>query len=98
MGQQKNTTAEDLYKLVINRRVTYEEIRKVDPVKFSDLEVTMRMLYDHGDMTFAEKMSASTTVNASLREPKQSSSSAQTYKNKQAASTATSLKRKNNQM
>lgn len=77
--------------------MTYEDIRKVDPIKFSDLEITMRMLYDHGDMTFAEKISTSTTVNASLREPKQSLSSAQAYKNKQATSAA-SLKRKNNQI
>jgi hypothetical protein len=30
------------------KRVTYEQIRKIDPHRFHDLEVTMRMLYDHG--------------------------------------------------
>ena len=77
LGQTKNTTAEDLHKLVMARQVTYEEIRKVDPIKFNDLEATMRMLYDHGNMTFSEKSHTSTTVvNASLREPKQQSQQA----------------------
>ena len=45
-------TAEELHKLVLLRKITYEEIRRIDPVKFVDLETTMRMLYDHGDMQF----------------------------------------------
>jgi len=52
LGHTKHTTAEELYKLVLMRKTTYEDIRRIDPSKFMDLEVTMRMLYDHGDMTF----------------------------------------------
>lgn len=31
-------------------KVTYEEIRKIDPIRFNDLESTMRLLYDHGGL------------------------------------------------
>ena len=54
LGHTKHTTAEELYKLVLMKKTTYEEIRRIDPVKFMDLEATMRMLYDHGDMTFED--------------------------------------------
>jgi hypothetical protein len=33
---------------VLRRRVNYEQIRRIDPARFHDLEVTMKMLYDHG--------------------------------------------------
>ena len=52
LGHPKHVTAEELHKLVLLRKITYEEIRRIDPVKFVDLETTMRMLYDHGDMQF----------------------------------------------
>ena len=45
---QKNITAEELHKLIMNKRVTYEQIRKIDASRFYDLESTMRMLFDHG--------------------------------------------------
>ena len=45
----KHVTAEELHSLVMAKKVTYAAIYKIDPVKFSDLESTMRMLYDHGD-------------------------------------------------
>ena len=51
----------------------YEDIRKIDPVKFVDLEATMRMLYDHGNMTFEgppQSISNILPTNASMREPK----------------------------
>ena len=66
-------TAEELHKLVITKKTTYEEIRKIDPFKFVDLEATMRMLYDHGNMTFESSSTALTSIcptNASMREPK----------------------------
>ena len=44
----KNPTAEDLHRLIMKEKVTYEEIRRIDPNRFHDLEDTMRMLYDHG--------------------------------------------------
>ena len=59
LGHSKHTTAEELYKLVLMKRTTYEEIRRIDPSKFMDLEATMRMLYDHGDMTFEDSASLS---------------------------------------
>ena len=50
LGLSKHTTAEELHKLVLTRKTTYEDIRRIDPNKFADLEHTMRMLYDHGNM------------------------------------------------
>jgi hypothetical protein len=32
----------------MKKRVTYEQIKKIDPVRFGDLEPTMKMLFDHG--------------------------------------------------
>jgi len=32
----------------MKKRVTYEQIRKIDASRFNDLEPTMRMLFDHG--------------------------------------------------
>ena len=71
LGLTKHTTAEELHKLVLMKKTTYEEIRKIDPVKFMDLESTMRMLYDHGNMTFddSQPMREISPTNASMREP-----------------------------
>ena len=44
----KNPTADDLHRIIMRKQVTYEQIRKIDPQRFSDLESTMKMLYDHG--------------------------------------------------
>ena len=52
LGFSKHLTAEELHKLVIQKKATYEEIRRMEPNKFMDLEATMRMLYDHGNMKF----------------------------------------------
>lgn len=83
LGHSKHTTAEELYKLVLMKKTTYEEIRRIDPNKFMDLEATMRMLYDHGDMIFEDSnisssqmppqttpMNSISPTNASMREPK----------------------------
>lgn len=32
-------------------KVTYEEIKLIDPVRFADLETTMRLLYDHSALS-----------------------------------------------
>ena len=71
LGTSKHTTAEELHKLVLTYKTTYEDIRKIDPAKFQDLEATMRMLYDHGNMTFDDSrtLNTITTTNASMREP-----------------------------
>ena len=45
----------------------------MDPGKFMDLEATMRMLYDHGNMKFDNSADMIHTTNASMREPKRSS-------------------------
>lgn len=50
LGIAKNPSAEDLHKQVIQNKVSYEQIRKIDPVRFQDLESTMRMLFDHGSV------------------------------------------------
>lgn len=47
----------------------------MDPIKFMDLEVTMRMLYDHGNMKFevnSQPLEVINSTNASMREPKRS--------------------------
>jgi hypothetical protein len=46
----RNLSTDDLFGLVKKRRVTYEQIRSVDPHRFQDLEFTMKMLYDHADI------------------------------------------------
>ena len=76
----KNPTAEELYRMVLAKKVTYEEIRRIDANKFVDLELTMRMLYDHssiGVSTQSVKPSMGSRIlnseipppNASMREP-----------------------------
>ena len=39
----------------MNKRVTYEQIRKVDATRYNDLESTMRMLFDHGSSYFNDQ-------------------------------------------
>jgi hypothetical protein len=71
LNMTKNPSAEELHKLIMRKRVTYEQIRKIDPEKFSDLESTMKMLYDHGPLG-AEGTDLDRVVpvtNASMREP-----------------------------
>ena len=73
LGMQKNPTADELYRMILARKVTYEEIRRLDQSKFADLEMTMRMLYDHGNMKFdssSQSLEVLHTTNASMREPK----------------------------
>ena len=56
----------------MRKKVTYDQIRRIDPEKFSDLEQTMRMLYDHGNMQISEGTDYEPVIaqtNASLREP-----------------------------
>jgi hypothetical protein len=45
----KNLTAEQLYSLVRERKVTYDQIKDVEPSKFKDLEYTMRLIFNHDD-------------------------------------------------
>lgn len=44
------------------KKVTYAAIYKIDPAKFSDLESTMRMLYDHGDKPADENSSPTVSI------------------------------------
>ena len=56
----------------MRKKVTYEQIRRIDQNRFSDLEATMRMLYDHGTMNLSDGGNFEnqiTHTNASLREP-----------------------------
>jgi hypothetical protein len=34
---------------VKDRKVTYDDIKKVDPSKFKDLEYTMKLIFNHDD-------------------------------------------------
>lgn len=72
LSMTKNPSAEELLKLIMRKRVTYEQIRRIDPDKFSDLEQTMKMLYDHGPLQHPENGDSEPIIaatNASLREP-----------------------------
>lgn len=67
----------------MQRKVNYKDILKIDPDRFDDLEQTMRMLYDHGELELSRKGAKGglpstnepvpddkiPTTNASLREP-----------------------------
>lgn len=44
---RKLSTADDLFKVILQGNLKYAQIVAIDPEKFFDLEVTMRMLYDH---------------------------------------------------
>lgn len=45
----KNFTADNLYSLVRDKKVSYEQIREIDPKRFKDLESTMKMIFNHDD-------------------------------------------------
>ena len=45
----KNLTAETLYNLVKEKKIEYESIRALDPKKFSDLEYTMKLIFNHDE-------------------------------------------------
>lgn len=42
-------TAEYLYAMVKDKKVSYESIRVIDPQRFGDLEDTMKMIFNHDD-------------------------------------------------
>ena len=72
----KNPTAEELHKLIMRKKITYDQIRRIDQNRFSDLEATMRMLYDHGTINSSDGANFEnqiTHTNASLREPQRPS-------------------------
>lgn len=81
---------------MITKKTTYEEVRKIDPSKFIDLESTMRMLYDHGNMTFESsvipELDSIPLTNASMREPKRASTAGRG--NRTGPAKTTTLKRK----
>lgn len=62
---------------MLQKKTTYEEISRKDQGKFADLEATMRMLYDHGNMKFETSAFLGDVIhknmNASMREPKKAS-------------------------
>lgn len=43
----KNLTAEYLYTLVRDKKVSYEQIKELDPKRFGDLEHTMKLIFNH---------------------------------------------------
>jgi hypothetical protein len=43
----KNLTAEYLYTLVRDKKVSYEAIKEIEPKKFGDLEYTMKLIFNH---------------------------------------------------
>ncbi len=42
-------TAEYLYTLVRDKKVTYEQIQQMDPKRFEDLEYTMKLIFNHDE-------------------------------------------------
>jgi len=78
----------------MRKKVTYEQIRKIDPFRFFDLEVTMKMLYDHGPNGQIEPGVPDTDTN-----PNQSYSSTpvlkeSSFKKKQQYTTTPQIQRK----
>jgi hypothetical protein len=45
----KTLTAEYLYTLVRDKKVTYESIKEIEPKKFQDLEYIMKLIFNHDD-------------------------------------------------
>lgn len=45
----KNLTADILFPLVKDSKITYQQVKGIDPKKFEDLEHTMRMIFNHED-------------------------------------------------
>ena len=45
----KNLTADILFPLVKDAKITYQQVKGIDPKKFEDLEHTMRMIFNHED-------------------------------------------------
>jgi hypothetical protein len=45
----KTITADILFPLVKEGKLTYSQINSIDPKKFEDLEHTMRMIFNHED-------------------------------------------------
>ena len=89
----KNPTAEELYRMILAKKVSYEEIRRIDPNRFADLELTMRMLYDHSSIgaetkgMLGQKLMATEipSTNPSMREPQRVSTSQRGRKAQEAS-------------
>ena len=45
----KNLTAEYLYSLVKDKKVSYEAIKEIEPKKFQDLEYIMKLIFNHDE-------------------------------------------------
>jgi len=45
----KTLTADILFPLVKDNKITYGQVHSIDPKKFEDLEHTMRMIFNHED-------------------------------------------------
>lgn len=45
----RNFTAEYLYTMIRDGKVSYEKITSIDPKKFDDLENSMRLIFKHND-------------------------------------------------
>ena len=66
MGITKHLTADELHRIIMRKKITYDQIKRLDPQRFADLESTMQMLYDHGS-DFQSKEAKKTPE---LKEPK----------------------------
>lgn len=45
----KTLTADILFPLVKEQKITYSQVKNIDSKKFEDLEHTMRMIFNHED-------------------------------------------------
>jgi len=45
----KNISAEQLYQLVKERKLSYDSVRELDPVRFKDLDYTMNLIFNHDE-------------------------------------------------
>ena len=45
----KHLTAEHLFTLVKENKVSYDQIKDLEPKKFGDLEYTMKLIFNHDE-------------------------------------------------
>ena len=45
----KTLQAEYLFQLVKEKKFTYDDIKALDPKKFTDLEYTMKLIFNHDE-------------------------------------------------
>jgi hypothetical protein len=59
----KHLTAEHLFTLVKENKVSYDQIKDLEPKKFGDLEYTMKLIFNHDEEQIIEEESNEASQN-----------------------------------